>query len=165
MPPSDKTVSRREFARRAAAFVACSDLSRSAALGAASATLLPLRDLAPSSSAASSAHDQTAGSNSELSPQSRAEAESRHQTILQQHPDRFSEAQKTDLKRLSLALQPSLDHLRAYAISNSDLPALYLKPLVDRDKKPATKSSASAPAAASSAKPPTKPATLAPGKP
>jgi hypothetical protein len=158
MPPTDKPVSRREFARRAA-------------IGAASATLLPLRDFVPAANAAATA--QAAASDAKLSPQSQAEAESRYQAILQQYPDRFSEAQKAELKRLSIALQPSLDHLRAYPISNSDLPALYLKPLVDRDKKPVSKpasaapgsAKSAAPGAASSAKPATKPATPATGKP
>ncbi len=150
MPPTDKPVSRREFARRAA-------------FGAASATLLPLRDFVPA--AAATPPPQAPASDGKLSPQSQAEAESRYQTILQQYPDRFSEAQKADLKRLSLALQPSLDHLRAYTISNSDLPALYLKPLVDRDKKPATKPPAAAPANAKPAPPAAKPANPASGKP
>jgi hypothetical protein len=161
MPPTDKPVSRREFARRAA-------------FGAASATLLPLRDFVPAANAAATAQlAQAPASNAKLSSQSQAEAESRYQTILQQYPDRFSEAQKADLKRLSLALQPSLDHLRSYTISNSDLPALYLKPLVDRDKKPVVKPPATAPGttksaapgAASSAKPASNPATPAPAKP
>ena len=152
MPPTDKSVSRREFARRAA-------------IGAASATLLPLTEFVPSAEATASALlTQAPGSDAKLSPESQAEAESRFQAILQQYPDRFSAGQKADLKRLSLALQPSLDHLRAYAISNSDLPALYLKPLVDRDKKPSTKPAAAAPGAAKSA-PPEKPKTSVPGKP
>jgi hypothetical protein len=146
MPPTDKPVSRREFARRAA-------------IGAASATLLPLTEFVPSAEATASP-----GSDAKLSPQSQAEAESRFQAILQQYPERFSDGQKADLKRLTLALQPSLDHLRAYAISNSDLPALYLKPLVDRDKMPSTRPAAAAPGAAKSA-PPEKPKTSSPGKP
>src|SRR5271165_4382273 len=101
MPPADKPVSRREFARKAA-------------LGAASATLLPLRDLVPPAFATASAHAfQAPSSDPKLSAQGQAEAESRYQAILQQYPDRFSEAQKTDILRLSLALQPSLDRVRA----------------------------------------------------
>jgi hypothetical protein len=93
-----------------------------------------------------------------LSPPSQAEADFRFQAILNQYPDRFSEAQKTDLRRLCVLLQPPLDRIRAYGISNGDLPALYLKPLVDRDKKPAASSSkkpleAAKPAAAPSEKP------------
>jgi hypothetical protein len=70
-----------------------------------------------------------------LSQQSQAEAEARYQAILSQYPDRFSDAQKTDLKRLCFVLQPQLDSLRAWPAANSDAPALYLKPLVEREKK------------------------------
>jgi hypothetical protein len=140
MPSIDKPVSRREFARRIA-------------LGAASTSLLPLREFVPSAAKpeapqAASAPAQTPPGAAKLSPQSQAEAESRFQSIVQQYPDRFSEAQKTDLKRLSLFIQPSLDRIRAYTISNSDLPALYLKPLVDRDKKSTTSTARKSPAPA-----------------
>jgi hypothetical protein len=139
MPPTDKPFSRREFARQAA-------------LGAASAAVLPLRELIPPATASAppptEAPPQTSAQNPvaapKLSPQSQAEADFRFQAILNQYPDRFSEAQKTDLRRLCVAAQPPLDRIRAYAISNGDLPALFLKPLVDRDKKPAAPASASA---------------------
>ena len=149
MAKTEKALSRREFARKAA-------------LGSAAA-LLPLPDVLPSSVATSTPDftGQDAAGGAKLSAQSQAEAESRHQAILAQYPDRFSEAQKADLKRLSVLLQPSLDHLRAYEIKNSDLPGLYLKPLVDREKKPAVVTSApkggSAPLA--------NPAATKPGKP
>ena len=150
MPLTDKHFSRREFARRAA-------------LGAATAAVLPLRELVPSAAASeppsAQAPAQTSPSAPKLSPPSQAEADFRFQAILNQYPDRFSEAQKTDLRRLCVALQPPLDHIRAYPISNGVLPTLYLKPLVDRDKKPAAAASASAKPSASgnsaaSAKPP-----------
>jgi hypothetical protein len=139
MPPADKPFSRREFARRAA-------------LGAATAAVLPLRELVPPAAAleppTAQAPAQTSPQNPtaapKLSPQSQAEADFRFQAILNQYPDRFSEAQKTDLRRLCILLQPPLDRIRAYSISNGDLPALYLKPLVDRDKKPAAPAAASA---------------------
>jgi len=130
--PTDKSVSRREFARRAA-------------LGAASAALIPLPDLLPNTEASispSTAPEPAQNPNAapKLSGQSQAEADVRHQAILQQYGERFSDAQKADLKRLCAAIQPPLDRIRAYAISNGDLPALYLKPFVDRDKKPLTPS-------------------------
>jgi hypothetical protein len=131
MPPTDKPFSRREFARRAA-------------LGAATAAVLPLREIVPDAGASAPHPAQAAQAPTnapKLSPQSQAEADFRFQAILSQYPDRFSEAQKTDLRRLCVLLQPPLDRLRAYGISNGDLPALYLKPLVDRDKKPAASSS------------------------
>jgi hypothetical protein len=71
-----------------------------------------------------------------LSPESRAEVEARIQTILNQYGSRFSDAQKADLHRLCALAQPPLDRLRAYALENGDGPALYLKPLVEREKNP-----------------------------
>ena len=132
MPPTDKPFSRREFARRAA-------------LGAATAAVLPLREIVPATATSApqpvQAPAQAPANAPKLSPQGQAEADFRFQAILSQYPDRFSEAQKTDLRRLCVLLQPPLDRIRAYGISNGDLPALYLKPLVDRDKKPAAASS------------------------
>jgi hypothetical protein len=128
MPPTDKPFSRREFARRAA-------------LGAATAAMLPLREIVQDTTAPTAQPAQTPMNAPRLSPPSQAEADFRFQAILNQYPDRFSEAQKTDLRRLCVLLQPPLDRIRAYGISNGDLPALYLKPLVDRDKKPAASSS------------------------
>ena len=153
MPPTDKPFSRREFARQAA-------------LGAASAAVLPLGGFIPPAAASepppSEAPKQTSAQNPaaapKLSPQSQAEADFRFQAILSQYPDRFSEAQKTDLRRLCILAQLPLDHIRAYSISNGDLPALYLKPLVDRDKKSATP-------VAATAKPSAPPNSAAPPKP
>jgi hypothetical protein len=138
MPPTDKpaphdpqldtSVSRREFTRKAAfctaGLLAYPDLHRDAAHGAAEPPQ-PSHALA-----------QTPTGAPQLSPQSQAEADSRYQAIINQYGDRFSDAQKTDLKRLCIFAQPPLDRIRAYAVGNRDLPALYLKPLVDRDKKP-----------------------------
>jgi len=148
MAKTEKALSRREFAR-------------SAALGTA-ATFLPLPDVLPSLvPAAPTAVAQNSTDAPKLSTQSQAEAESRYQAIMAQYPDRFSDAQKTDLKRLCIFVQPSLDHIRAYAIANGDLPGLYLKPLVDRDKKVVIAANSGKPASAALAKP----ATAAPGKP
>lgn len=123
MKPSDKLLSRRQFTSRTA-------------LGslAASACWLPFKpniaDLVPPAPAAA---ETSAGS--DLSPQGQVEAEARFQSILSQYPGRFSEAQKADLKRLCLTLQPQLEQLRAWPVGNPDQPALYLKPLVEREKK------------------------------
>ena len=124
--PTEKVVSRREFARRAA-------------FGAASAALVPLPNLLPDTefpisptTAQEPVQNPTAAP--KLSVQSQAEADARHQAILQQYGERFSDAQKADLKRLSVAIQPPLDRIRACTIANGDLPALFLKPLVDRVK-------------------------------
>lgn len=116
-----QTLSRREFARRAA-FV-----SAAASLGPSSILSVP-----PSVKDAPE-EPQNAP---KLSPEGQAEAEGRYQSILAQYGNRFSEAQKADLRRLAIAAQPALDRLRAYPIQNGDSPALYLKPLVEREKKP-----------------------------
>jgi hypothetical protein len=117
---SNSPISRREFARRAAIVSAASIVPASA---------LPL----PSSSTGA-AQPQTSAASS-LSAESQAEAEARYQAILASYGSRFSEAQKAELRRLCSEAQPPLDRLRAYAIENGDGPALYLKPLVEREKK------------------------------
>lgn len=79
-----------------------------------------------------------------LAPESQADAESRYQAILSAYGSRFSDAQKAELRRLCFSAQPMLDRLRAYPIANADDPALYLKPLVEREKKPSAAPAAKA---------------------
>nr|UXE45771.1 hypothetical protein Hi04_10k_c5216_00018 [uncultured bacterium] len=147
MIPTKTQLSRREFARRAALGTA-----------ATSTILLPWPDLAAAGRGSSMA--QISADAPKLSPQSQAEAEARYQSILAQYAERLSDAQKTDLQRLCFALQPQLDRLRAWPITNSAQPALYLKPLVEREKRSdAAPNLKSAPAAITPAK------SLAPGKP
>jgi hypothetical protein len=146
MTPTNKSLSRREFTRRAALGTA-----------ATSTMLFSLPDLA---AGPTTLPTQLPSDASKLSPQSQYEAEARYQSILAQYPDRFSEAQKADLKRLCFALQPQLDRLRAWPVANSDQPALYLKPLVEREKK-----SNAAPNLKSVTSAPTPPKSLAPEKP
>jgi hypothetical protein len=117
---SGSPISRREFARRAAIVSAVSMVPTSA---------LPARPSMEDPSL-----DQSSDTPS-LSAESKAEAEARYQTILGVYGSRFSDAQKSDLRRLCFAAQPSLDHLRTYTVENGDCPALYLKPLVEREKK------------------------------
>jgi hypothetical protein len=137
-----KAISRREFARRAAI------ASAVAAIAPAAATSVPatstegangapadFRGRIPQPSSTAAPPAQAAGE-PKLSPESRAEAEARLQTILAQYGTRFSEEQKTDLRRLCFLAQPPVDSLRAYALENGDGPALYLKPLVEREKNP-----------------------------
>jgi hypothetical protein len=130
---SSSPISRREFARRAAIVSAVSMVPTSARLARPS-----MADPFP---------DQSSDTPS-LSSESKAEAEARYQTILGVYGSRFSDTQKSDLRRLCFAAQPSLDHLRAYTIENADGPALYLKPLVEREKRSGP---AAIPRAASSA--------------
>ena len=146
-------ISRREFARRAAlasavasiapavagASVATEALASAAASAAPdfpnlSGANLPIATSAVASAAAAPA--QQPANLPKLSPESQAEVEARVQSILTQYGSRFSEEQKADLRRLCHLAQPPLDRLRAYSVENGVNPALYLKPLVEREKNP-----------------------------
>ena len=117
---SSSHISRREFARRAAIVSAVS--------------MVPASTLPGHSLIAAPAVAQSPNASS-LSPGSQSEAEARYQAILGVYGSRFSDEKKADIRRLCFAAQPSLDRLRAYPLENSDSPALYLKPLVEREKK------------------------------
>jgi hypothetical protein len=119
---TDSAISRREFARRAA-------------LVSAAASLAP-SNLLTSQSVAAPVPAQQPASAPKLSPESQAEVESRIQSILAQYGNRLSDAQKADIRRLASEAQPPLDRLRAFATDNGDGPGLYLKPLMEREKKP-----------------------------
>ena len=114
-------ISRREFARRAA-FVS------------AAASLSPADLLTPESSVAAKPPVQTPAG-PKLSPESQTEMESRLQAVFAQYGSRLNDAQKSDLHRLAAEGQAALDRLRAYPTDNGDGPALYLKPLIEREKK------------------------------
>jgi hypothetical protein len=126
-------ISRREFARQAA-------------MASAAASLAPVKVLTAESATASPQPLQLPDM-PKLSPEGQAEVEARIQVIFSQYGSRFSEAQKADIRRLCALSQPPLDRLRGYAIQNGDEPALYLKPLVEREKKPAALFAAAKPAA------------------
>ncbi|OLC92842.1 MAG: hypothetical protein AUH86_17965 [Acidobacteria bacterium 13_1_40CM_4_58_4] len=81
-----------------------------------------------------------------LSAESQAEAESRIQVVFAQHGSRLSDAEKADLRRLANEGQAVLDRLRAFATENGDGPGLYLKPLIEREKKPSPRPTPSKPA-------------------
>ena len=127
------SISRREFAKRAAIVSAV--------------TMVPASALPAETPSATPRLTQAPGTPS-LSPAGQAESEARYQAILAVYGSRFSETQKTDIRKLCFSAQEPLDHLRAYPIENSDAPALYLKPLVEREKQPGA---ATAPRAASQA--------------
>jgi hypothetical protein len=118
---SGTSLSRREFARRAAIVSAVS--------------MVPARGLPAEPSHAEPPLAQVPGTPA-LTPEGQAEAQARYQAILAVYGSRFSDPQKTDLRRLCFLAQEPLDHLRAYTIENGDGPALYFKPLVEREKKP-----------------------------
>jgi hypothetical protein len=118
---TDSRISRRDFARRAA-------------LVSAAASLAPAGLLRAESSAAPVPAQQPANA-PKLSPESQAEVESRIQSIFAQYGKRLSDAQKKDIRRLATEAQAPLDRLRAFAAENGDGPGLYLKPLMEREKK------------------------------
>jgi hypothetical protein len=125
-------ISRREFARRAA-------------MASAAASLAPVEVLTPESSPASP-DLQEPPDMPKLTHEGQLEVEARIHAILSQYGKRFTDEQKKDIRRLCALAQPPLDRLRAYALENGDAPALYLKPLVEREKKPASSRSAAKPA-------------------
>jgi hypothetical protein len=127
-------ITRREFAWRAAMISAAASLTPANLLAADVATYAPQAQQPPSPP--------------KLSPESQTEADSRLRVILNEYGSRFSEAQKTDLRRLCAEAQPGLDRLRAYTTENGDGPALYLRPLMEREKKPSPMPAAAKPAVA-----------------
>ncbi len=130
---SDSSISRREFARRA--------VFASAAASFSTSNLLSTECVAAPSQA------QPPVNPPKLSPEGQAEVESRVQAILAQYGSRLSDVQKTDIRRLATEAQPPLERLRAFATDNGDGPALYLKPLMEREKKPSPIPAAPKPAA------------------
>jgi len=120
--PTKSAISRRQFARRAALLSASASIVPAASVFADSSIALPAQ--------------QPAESHPNLSPESRAEAEARYQQILSQYGSRLSAEEKTSLREMNLVTQTSLDKVRAFSLENGDAPALYLKPLVEREKKP-----------------------------
>ena len=138
-----RPITRREFARRAALASAVASLAPATALATPATPSTEHADAAapfrgrfsdPSGTVALS--QQQPADMPKLSPESHAEAEARVQTVLAQYGTRFSDAQKADIRRLCFSAQPPLDRLRAYALENGDSAALYLKPLVEREKNP-----------------------------
>lgn len=115
----ERTLSRREFAQRAAML-------------SATATLVPAGVIVSPVPAAAS---QAPGDGLKLSDAGRAEAESRYQQILSLYSSRLDDEQKANVRRMCVELQPMLDRVRGYTLENGDPPALYLKPLVERPKK------------------------------
>jgi hypothetical protein len=133
-------ISRREFARRAAIASAVASVAPAAVVGgelasAVASTPQPAQT-PPSAPTAAPAQTQLPANLPKLSPEGQAEADARLQTILAQYGTRFTEEQKADLRRLCAVAQLPLDRLRTYPVQNADGTALYLKPLLEREKKP-----------------------------
>ena len=131
---SSSAISRREFARRAA-FVS------------AAASLAPSKLLSSEPADAGLPAQQPANA-PKLTLEGQAEVDSRIQSIFALYRNRLSDAQKADIRRLATEAQPPLDRLRAFATENGDGPGLYLKPLMEREKKPALTPAAAEPAPA-----------------
>jgi hypothetical protein len=130
-----RILSRREFAQRAAMLSATASIVSPAVMLEAPAE--------------TSLHDQAQPSAPKLSPEGQAEADARYQLVLKLYGDRLSDEQKTQVKKMCVELQPALDRIRAYKLDNGEAPALYLKPLYEREKQPQTATaSTSAPPAA-----------------
>jgi hypothetical protein len=120
---ANSAITRREFAKRAA-------------LAGAAATLTPCQVLPQTPAPAS-----PPSVSPELPPASKSESDLRVQTILALHASRFSEPQIADLRKISASTQSSLDRLRAYKVENANESALFLKPLIEREKKPVVSAS------------------------
>jgi hypothetical protein len=139
-----KGISRREFARGAAVASAVAAVAPAAAMSIPAAPLNEHPNVAAANarrrfsdpSGTLAPPQQQPADLPKLSPESHAEAEARFQAISSQYGSRFNDAQKADIRRLCFLAQPPLDRLRAYAVENGDNPALYFKPLVEREKNP-----------------------------
>jgi len=70
-----------------------------------------------------------------LSAESQAEADLAHETLMRRYGSRFSDEQKSEIKRLVNQQQGGLDKIRAFAVKNSDEPATVFKPLVAEAKR------------------------------
>jgi hypothetical protein len=119
--PKKDGISRRQFARRAALLSASASIAPAVSVFAEPSITVPAQ--------------QPADSHSNLPQESQAEAEARYQQILSQYGSRLSAEEKVSLREMNLVTQTSLDRVRAYSLDNGDGPALYLKPLVEREKK------------------------------
>ncbi len=103
------------------------DFARSAALAAASVAALRANAFAQAEAPTASQPAPQQSEEPKLSPESRAEVETKVQNIFRKHGQRLSEEQKTDIRRLVAEGQKSLDSLRAFPLENADEPATVLK--------------------------------------
>lgn len=117
-----KFISRRAFARRAVLF-------------SASAAFIPEGAL-PASNSHAAQSAQLPDNAPKLSPAGQAEAEVRYQLVLSRYGPRLSDEDKRNIKTLIFFSQPGLERLRSFSLKNGDVPALFLKPIVEREKTP-----------------------------
>jgi len=130
--------SRREFAQRAAM------LSATASIVPPKAMLDVVTNILPG--------EQAEAGGPKLSAEGRAEADARYQQVLSLYGDRLNDEQKTRVKKMCAELQPALERIRSYRLDNGNAPALYLKPLYEREKKP-QRAAAPVPSSPSDGKP------------
>lgn len=103
-------LSRREFAKAAALTTA--------------AVLVPSELMSQEQKPApEAAKESTTPAPAKLSPESQAEADMAYETLMRKYGKRFTDEQKTDIRRLVNQQQGALDKLRATKVTNSDEPA------------------------------------------
>ena len=116
-------LSRREFAHRAA-------------LLSATASIVPAGIMLPAEASPNAFSSAQSADLPKLSAEGQAEADARFQVVLSRYGNRLSEEEKQRTKSLCYSLQTTLEQVRVYPLKNGDVPALFLKPLIDRDNKP-----------------------------
>ena len=114
MKKQDEGLSRREFAKAAALTTA--------------AVLVPSKVLSQEQKTAPAAAKPPEAP--KLSQESQAEADMAYETIMRKYGRRFTDEQKTEIKRLVGQQQSSLDKLRAATVKNSDEPATVFQILI-----------------------------------
>jgi hypothetical protein len=119
----DHKLSRREFAHRAAVL-------------SATASIVPAGIMLPSEAFPGASASARSAELPKLSAEGQAEADARFQIVLSRYGNRLSDEQKQRTKALCYSLQTTLEQVRAHPLKNADMPALFLKPLIDRDVKP-----------------------------
>jgi hypothetical protein len=118
---NDKLFSRRAFAQRAALL--------SASAGIAPASLILPTDTSAKESI------QAPDNLPKLSVEGQSEAEARYQLALSRYGSRLDEEQKKTVKLMCYMAQPGLERMRSFQLKNGDVPDLFLKPLVEREKQ------------------------------
>ncbi len=131
-------INRREFAQRAALL---------------SAAIVPASIAFQEPAAGAAANAQLPEGAEKLSAESRVEAEARFQQIISQYGTRFDSDEQKSVRQSCYDVQRSLERLRAFHLENGDAPAVYLKPLVEREKKPQNVPVANSPSPAAPSKP------------
>ncbi len=116
-----KLLSRRAFAQRAA-------------LLSAGAGLAPASRILPTIASAEGSV-QSPATLPKLTAEGQSEAEARYQLALSRYGSRLNEEQKKTVKLMCCMAQPGLERLRSFSLKNGDVPDLFLKPLVEREKQ------------------------------